>query len=182
MSFPEFIPNWINGEEVAAVSNEKFDNLNPANGQVLCQVARSRAEDIDAAVQAAKAAQPAWAETPAVQRGMILHKIVTGMQARQEEIAEIVALESGKASQAAYGETGGAIALGLFYASEGQRLYGRTTTSGVPNKYAMTVRQPIGVAGLIIAANTPIANGRGTSSGRTARPEARTEGPGLRSG
>jgi len=58
----------------------------------------------------------------------------------------------------ATGEVGGAIALGLFYASEGQRLYGRTTTSGTAYKYAMTVRCPLGVAGLIIAANTPIAN------------------------
>jgi aldehyde dehydrogenase (NAD+) len=58
----------------------------------------------------------------------------------------------------ALGETGGAIAQGEFMAGEGRRLYGRTTTSAVPNKYAMVVRQPLGVAGLIIAANTPIAN------------------------
>ena len=61
---------------------------------------------------------------------------------------------------AALGEAGGAIAEGEFMAGEGRRFYGRTTTSAVPNKYAMTVRQPLGVAGLIIAANTPIANGR----------------------
>ena len=60
--------------------------------------------------------------------------------------------------KAALGETGGAIAEGEFMAGEGRRFYGRTTTSAVPNKYAMTVRQPLGVAGLIIAANTPIAN------------------------
>jgi aldehyde dehydrogenase (NAD+) len=80
------------------------------------------------------------------------------MQTHQGEIAEIVAAETGKSYKEAYGETGGAIALGLFYAGEGQRLYGRTTTSGTPNKYATTIRQPVGVAGLIIAANTPIAN------------------------
>jgi acyl-CoA reductase-like NAD-dependent aldehyde dehydrogenase len=80
------------------------------------------------------------------------------MQNRQEEIARIVAAETGKSYTDALGETAGAIQCGLFYASEGQRLYGRTTTSGTPNKYAMTVRQPIGIAGLIIAANTPIAN------------------------
>jgi aldehyde dehydrogenase (NAD+) len=59
---------------------------------------------------------------------------------------------------AAIGETGGAIAQGEFTAGEGRRFYGRTTTSAVSNKYAMTIRQPLGVAGLIIAANTPIAN------------------------
>ncbi|GAB4420821.1 MAG: aldehyde dehydrogenase family protein [Anaerolineae bacterium] len=156
--FPVEIPNWISGEERLAQSGDLFDKLNPANGQRLSRVARSRAEDVQQAVTAARQAQPAWADTPAVQRGMLLHKLVVGMQARQEEIARIVALETGKSYKDAYGETGGAIALGLFYASEGQRLYGRTTTSGTANKYAMTVRQPIGVAGLIIAANTPIAN------------------------
>jgi aldehyde dehydrogenase (NAD+) len=156
--FPTEIPNWIDGQERPAISGELFDKLNPANGKLLCRVARSRAEDVHQAVEAAKKAQPAWADTPPVQRGMILHDIVLGIQARREEIAEIVAAETGKSYKDAYGETGGAIALGLFYASEGQRLYGRTTTSAIPDKYAMTVRQPIGVAGLIIAANTPIAN------------------------
>lgn len=156
--FPEEIPNWINGEEKVSSSGESFDKLNPANGKSLCRVARSRTEDVQIAVQAAKRAQTTWAETPPVQRGMLLHKVVVGMHKQHEDIAQIVADETGKSYNDAYGETAGAIALGLFYASEGQRLYGRTTTSAVPNKYAMTVRQPVGVAGLIIAANTPIAN------------------------
>jgi aldehyde dehydrogenase (NAD+) len=155
---PAKIPNWINGREQESSSGELFDKLNPANGKLLCRVARSNAEDVALTVTAARQAQPAWADTPAVQRGMILHDIVKEMQKSQEEIAQIVAVETGKSYKEAYGETGGAIALGLFYAGEGQRLYGRTTTSGVENKYAMTIRQPVGVAGLIIAANTPIAN------------------------
>ena len=156
--FPTEIPNWVDGQERLAISGELFDKLNPANGKLLCHVARSRVEDVRQAVEAAERAQPGWADTPPVQRGMVLHNVVLGIQARQEQIAQIVATETGKSYKDAYGETGGAIALGLFYASEGQRLYGRTTTSAVPNKYAMTIRQPIGVAGLIIAANTPIAN------------------------
>jgi len=155
---PNQIPNWIENEERGSQANEWFDKLNPANGKLLCRAARSRVEDIILAVNAAKRAQPAWAETPAVQRGLLLHKLVVAMQNRQTEIAAIVAAETGKSNKEALGETGGAIQCGLFYASEGQRLYGRTTTSGTPNKYAMTVRQPIGIAGLIIAANTPIAN------------------------
>ena len=156
--FPAKIPNWINGQEQWASSGELFEKLNPANAKLLCHVARSKAGDVQQAVKTAVQAQPPWANTPPVQRGMILHEIVFKMQARQKEIAQIVAAETGKSYKDAYGETGGAIALGLFYAGEGQRLYGRTTTSGVVNKYATTVRQPIGVAGLIIAANTPIAN------------------------
>src|SRR5690606_19808711 len=100
----------------------------------------------------------AWAATPPVSRGALLHKICNLLEERQQDIATIVALETGKSPKEAYGEVGGAILLGRFYAGEGQRLYGRTTTSGTANKYAMTVRQPAGVAGLIVAANTPIAN------------------------
>jgi len=156
--FPKLIPNWLNGREVPAISGQVFNKLNPHNGKVLCQVTRSYADDIESAVKSAKDALPDWSATPAVQRGLLLHKLVIGMQNNQEEIARIVAAETGKSHKESFGEVGGAIQCGLFYASEGQRLYGRTTTSGTPNKYAMTVRQPIGVAGLIIAANTPIAN------------------------
>jgi aldehyde dehydrogenase (NAD+) len=88
----------------------------------------------------------------------MLHEIAQTMRKHQKEIAAIVATETGMSFNAALGETGGAIAQGEFMAGEGRRFYGRTTTSAVPNKYAMTVRQPLGVAGLIIAANTPIAN------------------------
>ncbi|MBN1293319.1 MAG: aldehyde dehydrogenase [Candidatus Latescibacteria bacterium] len=155
---PQFIPNWIDGKECEAHNNARFDKIDPATGQKQSSVARSTEADIAAAVQVARKAQSAWADTPPVQRGMLLLEIVLGMKARQKEIAEIVAAETGKSFKDAFGETGGAIQLGLFYASEGQRLYGRTTTSGAQNKYAITVRQPLGVAGLIVPANTPIAN------------------------
>ena len=147
--YPNKIPNWINGQERQATAGGWFDKLNPTDGSRLCHVARSLEHDVADAVIAARQAQPAWADVPAVQRGMLLHALVSQMQANKEQIAQIVAVETGKSYKEALGETNGAIALGIFYASEGQRLYGRTTTSGTPNKYAMTVRQPIGVAGLI---------------------------------
>jgi aldehyde dehydrogenase (NAD+) len=155
---PAEITNWIGGQEQPSLDGRLFDKLDPHTGQLLWKTARSQAADIEKAVEAAQRAQPAWAETPPVQRGLILHKIVVALQNHQAEMAQVVHLETGKSYKDAYGETGGAIQLGLFYASEGQRLYGRTTTSGTSHKYAMTVRQPVGVAGLIIAANTPIAN------------------------
>jgi acyl-CoA reductase-like NAD-dependent aldehyde dehydrogenase len=156
--FPAQIPNWIGGTERHALDGELFDKLNPADGRVLCRTARSRSSDVDLAVTAAKSAQPNWANTPPVRRGMILHSVVTTLMRERERVARIVALETGKSYASALGETDGAVELGLFYAGEGQRLYGRTTTSGTPDRYAMTVRQPLGVAGLIVAANTPIAN------------------------
>jgi acyl-CoA reductase-like NAD-dependent aldehyde dehydrogenase len=157
-SLPATILNWINGEECAAVSRETFDKLSPDTGRKLCDVARSGSQDVQNAIQAARRAQTAWAGLTPVQRGDQLFEIVRIMRRYQKEIAATVAQETGMAYSAALGETGGAIAEGEFMAGEGRRFYGRTITSAVPNKYAMTVRQPLGVAGLIIAANTPIAN------------------------
>ncbi len=152
------ISNWINGKECAAVSGRTFDKLSPHSGQTFCQVVRSEGSDVTAAIRAARKAQPAWADTTPVQRGDVLHEITLAMRKNREELAAIVATETGMSGNAALGEVGGAIALGEFMAGEGRRFYGRTTTSATPNKYAMTIRQPLGVAGLIIAANTPIAN------------------------
>lgn len=158
VDYPSTIPNWINGEQVLAASGAKHPKYSPHSGQKIAELTSSGVADVERAIEAAEAAQPAWAEMPAVQRGHLLHQICNAMEQRQHEIARIVAMEAGKSPKEALGEVGGAIALGRFYAGEGQRLYGRTTTSGTPNKYAMTVRQPCGIAGLIVAANTPIAN------------------------
>jgi aldehyde dehydrogenase (NAD+) len=154
----KYIANWINGKESKAISKKSFIKINPADGTELFTVARSEKDDIDVAVNAAFTAQKLWGEIPAVRRGLILHEIVMTMINNKDEIAEIVHLETGKSINDAIGETNAAIECGLFYASEGQRLYARTTTSGVPDKFASTIRQPVGIAGLIIAANTPIAN------------------------
>lgn len=150
--------HWINGKRVPAASGQTFEKQSPATGEVIAQVARGNKADVDAAVAAAKAAQAGWGKTPPVQRGLILHEVVKAMQANAERLGAVVGQEVGKGINEAMGEVGGAAQCGLFFASEGQRLFGKTTTSGTPNKSNMTVRQPIGVAGLIIAANTPIAN------------------------
>jgi aldehyde dehydrogenase (NAD+) len=157
-SIPSRIPNCIGGKDCPALAGEWFDKLNPADGTRICEVARSRAADVEQAIASASAAQPAWGETTPVGRGEVLRAVARAMDERREEIARVVALETGKSFKDALGETAGAVALAHFYAGEGQRLYGRTTTSGIPHRQAMTVRQPIGVAGLIVAANTPIAN------------------------
>ena len=155
---PKTILNWIDGEECEAITGDTFGKLSPVSGKELGRVARSRVEDVQKAIQVARRAQPAWADSTPVYRGDLLYDIAQAMRKQQEEIAGIVSLETGMSFKQALGETGGAIAQGEFMAGEGRRLYGRTTTSAVPNKYAMVVRQPLGVAGLIIAANTPIAN------------------------
>jgi len=157
-AMPKTVLNWIDGKECKAISGETFGKLSPVSGEEICQVVRSKTEDVKKAVEVARRAQTAWADSTPVYRGDLLHDIAQAMRKHQKEIATIVSLETGMSFKQALGETGGAIAQGEFMAGEGRRLYGRTTTSAVPNKYAMVVRQPLGVAGLIIAANTPIAN------------------------
>jgi aldehyde dehydrogenase (NAD+) len=156
--FPEVIPNWIDGREVETSAGETFGKLSPATGKEICRVARSRSADVYGAIEAAANAFPSWSAQTPVSRGEILLAVTRSMRNRPEEIAATVAAETGMSFNAAIAETDAAIAQGEFMAGEGRRLYGRTTTSAVPNKWAMTVREPLGVAGLIIAANTPIAN------------------------
>jgi aldehyde dehydrogenase (NAD+) len=152
------LANVIAGEERAALTGEVLSKHAPATGEVHSLVPRSGAADVDAAVSAAAAAQPAWSrETPAA-RGAVLRRIAQLLERDADRIAAVVAAETGKSPKDALGETGGAIEMGYFVAGEGRRLYGKTTTSAVPNRQAMILRQPLGVAGLIIAANTPIAN------------------------
>ncbi len=155
---PEAIPNWVDGKQVPAKAGEWFEKLNPATGRMLSRAARSRATDVAEAVRAARCAYPRWARLTPVARGDLLRSVALGLRARQDEFAGIVARETGKSMKDARGEVGAAIEMGMFVAGEGRRFYGRTTTSAVPDKAAMTVRQPCGVAGLITAANTPIAN------------------------
>ena len=155
---PRMICNFINGEEIVAFEKGEFPKISPVTGEQLCTVSRSNEKDVLFAVSVANEASRSWSSIPPVQRGLLLHKIVTEMISSQKTLGEIVASETGKSLRDALGEVGAAIQCGLFFASEGQRLYGKTTTSGVKNKFSSTIRKPIGIAGLIISANTPIAN------------------------
>src|SRR4029453_2808412 len=124
----------------------------------LCQVVRSVRADVNVAVEVARESQPGWSAKTPVRRGEILRKLAMLMQEHRHALASLVARETGKSKKDALGETDAAIEMGFFVAGEGRRFYGTTTTSAAPNKSAMVIRQPLGVAGLIIAANTPIAN------------------------
>ena len=152
------VANLIAGRERSAAGGVTFEKLDPATGEVRSAVARSDTRDVHLAVGAAAAAQPAWAARTVAERGLILRRIATLLERDADALAAIVAGETGKSPSDAAGEVGAAIEMGHFVAGEGRRFYGRTTTSAVPHRQAMTVRQPLGVAGLIIAANTPIAN------------------------
>ena len=155
---PSVVLNQVGSDLMPSSDGRTFAKKDPATGRDLCEVARSSATDVELAVAKAKAAQPAWAAMTVVKRGDILRNIALLMRERRDAIASLVARETGKSKKDALGETDAAIEMGFFVAGEGRRFYGQTTTSAVPNKSAMVMRQPLGVAGLIIAANTPIAN------------------------
>lgn len=152
------IPNWINGRDYLPESDAWLDKFNPHNGELLCRLADSSAEDAFRAISAASEAFPAWSEFTPVKRGQVLTDIVAAMKRRSDELADCIAVETGKPPQDAKGEVGGAILQAEYFAGEGMRLYGRSLTSGMPGKYSHTVRQPRGIAGLIVPANTPVAN------------------------
>lgn len=152
------IPNWINGQESQPDVNGWLEKFNPHTGELLCNVADSSAIDTCRAITAAGEAFTAWSQQPPVKRGQVLTDIVALMKRRADELADCIAIETGKPPQDAKGEVAGAILQAEYFAGEGMRLYGRSLTSGTPGKHSHTVRQPRGIAGLIVPANTPIAN------------------------
>jgi acyl-CoA reductase-like NAD-dependent aldehyde dehydrogenase len=152
------VPNLIGWTPQPAVSGEWLEKRRPADGTILCRVARSGAPDVDAAVRAARAAQEGWSERTPVERGDLLREIALTMRERREELSAIVVEETGKSAAAALGEVDAAIEMGLFVAGEGRRYYGRTTTASMAHRTVMAARQPVGVAGLIISFNTPLPN------------------------
>jgi len=157
-AFPKEILNWINNEPCPAESGEWFDKYNPANGKVLGRAARSNCLDVKKALEAALMACQSWGEKTAVARGDVMRTIALDMSNRKDDIARIVALETGKSKADALGETEAAIEMGLFVAGEGRRNYGRSTTATTAHRTVLTKRMPLGIAALIIASNTPIAN------------------------
>jgi aldehyde dehydrogenase (NAD+) len=155
---PEHIQNLVGGERAEAATGEWLEKLRPDDGTVLCRVTRSGAEDVERAVAAARAAQPDWAERTPVERGEILRVLALLLHERREELSEVVAAETGKPLELARGETDAAVEMGLFVAGEGRRSYGRTTTASMKHRTVLTLRQPLGVAALIMSFNTPLPN------------------------
>lgn len=152
------IPNWINGQAVQPERNTWLEKYNPHSGEMICHIADSSVCDTHSAIDVASKSFESWSGYTPIKRGQILGDIVTSMKQRLDELADCIAIETGKPPQDARGEVGGAILQAEFWAGEGMRLYGRSLTSGMPGKYSYLVRQARGVAGLIVPANTPIAN------------------------
>src|SRR5262249_26420033 len=139
---PEQVPNHVDGKDVAAASGEWLHKFSPSDGALLCRLARSGAEDVAAAVAAARRAQPEWAARTVVSRGDMCGEMALAMWDQRDELSEVVAAETGKSVDAARGETDAAIEMGFFMAGEGRRFYGRTTTASMEHRQVLSVRQP----------------------------------------
>ncbi|MBN1284797.1 MAG: aldehyde dehydrogenase family protein [Anaerolineae bacterium] len=154
---PATVKNLIGGEWVEARSGEVFETLNPATEEVLGTAAKSGAEDVSAAVEAAKAAYQGWRLTPAPRRGEILFRAGRLLMERKEELARLMTQEMGKVIAEARGDVQEAIDMAFYMGGEGRRLLGYTAPVELPNKFGMAIRDSVGVVGLITPWNFPIA-------------------------
>lgn len=150
--------NYINGQWVASKSGKTFDNVNPANtDEIVGRFQDSNADDVALAVEAAAKAYKTWRLVPAPKRGEILYRIAERMMKEKERLSRDMTREMGKSISETRGDVQEAIDMTFYMAGEGRRLYGVTTPSELPNKFNMTVRQPIGVCGFITPWNFPMA-------------------------
>jgi acyl-CoA reductase-like NAD-dependent aldehyde dehydrogenase len=155
---PRVFQNFINGEWVAPKSGKTIENRNPANTEEIIGVfPASTAEDVSAAVAAAQNAYKTWRLVPAPKRAEILFRAAELILERKEEFSRDMTREMGKVLAETRGDVQEAIDMTYYMAGEGRRLFGQTTPSELPNKFAMSVRQSIGVCGLITPWNFPMA-------------------------
>ncbi|MFQ6062051.1 MAG: aldehyde dehydrogenase family protein [Methanosarcinales archaeon] len=148
---------YINGEWVDSTSKETFETINPATGEILAKFPKGTSEDVFRAIDAADSAFPKFKKMPAPKRGEILLRAAQIMGERKEKLGALVTKEMGKIIVEGLGDVQEAIDFLEYIAGEGRRLLGETTPSELPNKFCMTVRQPIGVVGCITPWNFPFA-------------------------
>ncbi len=150
--------NFIGGKWRNASNGVTFENRNPANRHDLIGLfPRSGAADVDAAVEAAKKAFANWRLVPAPKRGEMLYRVGELLRARKDEIARAMTREMGKVLKETRGDVQEGIDTAFYVAGEGRRLFGETTPSELPDKFAMSLRMPVGVCALITPWNFPMA-------------------------
>jgi acyl-CoA reductase-like NAD-dependent aldehyde dehydrogenase len=158
LTMVEVFKNYIDGAWVDARSGKTFENRNPANRHDLIGLfPASTSEDVNGAVQAAKRAFAGWRLVPAPKRGEIIYRVGELLRKYKEEIARIETREMGKILKETRGDVQEGIDTAFYVAGEGRRLFGETTPSELPDKFAMSVRSPIGVCALITPWNFPMA-------------------------
>src|SRR5258708_2002194 len=150
--------NFIDGDWVESRSGQTYENLNPADTRDVVGVfQRSDQRDVEDAVSAATKAFDRWRLVPAPRRAKIIYRASELLLERKEEYARLMTREMGKVLKEARGDVQEAVDTGYYMAGEGRRLFGATVPSELPSKFAVSVRTPVGVCGMISPWNFPMA-------------------------
>src|SRR5688500_1753604 len=148
--------SYINGQWYRPSSSKISRNINPADtNDVIAEYPLATAADVRVAIDAATKAFPAWKKTPGPERGRVLWRAANLARERVDEIARTLTREEGKVLKEAKGEVMKGISLLEFYAGEGFRMHGKTLPSEARDTFTYTIRQPLGVVGLIAPWNFP---------------------------
>src|SRR5580704_9496566 len=148
----------INNQWVDSASGKKFPTINPATGEIICEVAEADAVDVDRAVRAARHAfeQGAWRKMAAAERGRLLNKLADLIELHADELARLESLDNGKPyAMAAAADLPLTIACYRYYAGWADKVQGRTIPI-TGNYFCYTRLEPVGVVGQIIPWNFPI--------------------------
>lgn len=150
--------NYIDGQWVPSTSGKTFENRNPANTDDLIGVFQtSTRKDVEAAIAAAGRAYETWRLVPAPRRAELLFRAAQLLVDRKEQYARDMTREMGKVLNETRGDVQEAIDMTFYMAGEGRRMFGQTVPSELRNKFAMSVRQPLGVCSIITPWNFPMA-------------------------
>lgn len=145
------------GDEWGQATGKTIPNINPATGESLGDVYLVPREEAKRAIELAHAAYKSWRDVPGPKRGQLLFKFMRLLEDRKEEVAQALTLEEGKVYSEALGEVQKAINVLEFIAGEGRRMGGHTVPSEMSNTFCYTVKQPLGVVGIITPWNFPVA-------------------------
>ena len=147
--------SYINGKWHKP-SGKISKNINPADtGDVIAEYPLATAADVRTAIDAAVKAWPVWKKTPGPERGRVLWRAADISRRRVDEIAKTLTREEGKILKEAKGEVLKGISLLEYYAGEGFRMHGKTLPSESRDTFTYTIRQPLGLVGLIAPWNFP---------------------------
>ena len=150
--------NYIDGQWVPSGSGQTFENRNPANTDDLIGIFQhSNRKDVEAALDAARTAYESWRLVPAPIRAEMLYRVAQLIAERKEQYARDMTREMGKVLNETRGDVQEAIDMTFYMAGEGRRMFGQTVPSELRNKFAMSVRQPLGVCSIITPWNFPMA-------------------------
>ena len=155
---PRVFKNYVNGEWVESGSGRAFEDRNPAdNEELVGMFPLSTTEDVNTAVDAAAEAYESWRLVPAPKRAEILFRAAETLIRRKEELSQAMTREMGKPLAETRGDVQEAIDMTYYMAGEGRRMFGPTVPSELPNKFAMAIRQPVGICAMITPWNFPMA-------------------------